>query len=525
MSRPLRLLLLVLGVIFGSLGPSVAAAAPALHLSVVSAVNASGPSPWHGLGCMTPNFFVTNRPRVAEPAIAVNPLDPRKQSVAWIDSDAGRINAAYSTDRGRTWHKSSLPGTDPCTGRPTEEGWPPGGAPGTTNPPEAAYEEGYDPWLSYGVDGTLYFASGVVKNLVTPPLSSLRGTLSVQRARNGSDFSRPVTVPNPKALGDKPEVLADNRNPKFVYTLNMNMGNDLPLPGRADNQLLFGRSTDGGATFTTKVLADAHSGKSADAFWNGQFPQLVQLHDGTLVVVAHYPPSLGGGLRAIRSTNRGRTWSAPGRLAPRVAAGSAPTACGHPYIENAQSAQAAVFNGKEVLEVQAVNASPTGPGRIVLLRSDNAGRTWHKSTIYKTSKPVGFPSIAVSGGRIALSYDQANPGGVDCSSSGGPKVPVRSRLVVSRELGQGLWHGNIRWTKPVTIGPAWWNIAKHLLSAESGVDSYWIGDYSQITAVPGLGFAAAFAQGRPLVGPGQVPITGLSSIVVGEVAIKGHRRR
>ena len=47
-----------------------------------------------------------------------------------------------------------------------------------------------------------------------------------------------------------------------------------------------------------------------------------------------------------------------------------------------------------------------------------------------------------------------------------------------------------------------------------------MGDYSQVSAVPGQGFAAAVVQGKPLTSdPGEPAITGLQSAVVAEIAL------
>src|SRR3954447_3460540 len=103
---------------------------------------ASGPSPFAG-GC--PGAFhdedkVTGL--VVEPAIAVNPRNPRKIVATWKQDVSAAFNArdyvvAFSRDAGRTWRRTTIPGLTRCTG-------------GTS-------DTASDPWVSAGGDGTVYF--------------------------------------------------------------------------------------------------------------------------------------------------------------------------------------------------------------------------------------------------------------------------------------------------------------------------------------------------------------------------------
>jgi hypothetical protein len=72
-----------------------------------------------------------------EPSLAVDPRDPRRLVVAWID-ESSNVTAS-SSDSGRRWRSDLVPGISRCTG--------------------GAFEAASDPWLSIGRDGTTYLAS------------------------------------------------------------------------------------------------------------------------------------------------------------------------------------------------------------------------------------------------------------------------------------------------------------------------------------------------------------------------------
>jgi hypothetical protein len=466
---------------------------------VLSAVNASTTSPWHGLNCETPTVYSSGMPQMDETTLAVNPRNPLEQSTAWIDNDSGPVDTAFTEDGGRTWHKAPLVGLDPCTGLVNTNGH--------------AYEGEADPWLSYGIDGTLYIATEPFANYFTAPQSTYIEPVVVEHAGNSSDWSLPSYMPDPFTAQDKPAVLADNSNASDVYTISVNTSAGAPIGSRGDGQLLFARSTDGGNTFTDTVLADANS--TTANFGN---PQILQLADGTLAAGGRFPASLGGGQRFFHSSDRGVTWSSAG--APQPSAGSSASIgplCGTPVSFSGTGGQAAVLDGKTLLSVQAINGTRTGPSHIVLFRSDDAGQTWTSSTVYTSSFPIAYPSVATDrGGRIGMVFYQANTVAETCSPV--PTLPARSEFVVSTDKGR-------TWSRPARIGAGWWNFGSGVPIPWRG--SYAIGDYEQVAAVPGQGFAVSAVQGLPLAdAAGSPAITGLESVIVAEIAVNsGHQER
>jgi hypothetical protein len=308
-------------------------------------------------------------------------------------------------------------------------------------------------------------------NFFTPPTSTYIEPVAVEHAPNTSDWSLPIDTPDPLMAQDKPEVLADRSRTSYVYTLSRNAGFGLPTGAGGDGQLLFARSTDGGKSFADTVLADAHSESASFGI-----PRLVQLRDGTLLATTgFFPGTLAAG--SFRSTDRGAHWSAPGASQPSPPASAHLTACGTGVVRQTFGGQDAVLGGHRILGINVVNKTPTGPARIIMSRSSDAGRSWVNFTSYRSKFPVGLASIATDkAGRIGMVFDQADMSHVTCSPSA--KVPVRTEFVVSSDEGH-------TWSSPTRIGARWWNFASSPPVPFFG--GYWIGDYSTVAAVPGPG--------------------------------------
>jgi len=102
-----------------------------------------------------------------EPAVAVNPTDPRNIIATWqqdIGPEAARSDLIKSSrDGGRTWTLSTIPGLSVCTG-------------GTA-------DFASDPWLSAGVDGTVYFSGTTASATADPPPVAVVASRSTDRGR------------------------------------------------------------------------------------------------------------------------------------------------------------------------------------------------------------------------------------------------------------------------------------------------------------------------------------------------------
>jgi hypothetical protein len=147
------------------------------HLRVSHVKRISSGTPFPG-PCGLDSPIVTVDAEV-EPQIEVDPGDPRRLAVTWMQ-DSGRSNIVLSSrDRGRTWTRAFVPGLSQCTGGVE---------------PTAA-----DPWLSFGGDGRLYLASVTGTISTTANRAALRAdrtsSVRISRSRDGGrSWSTPRTV-------------------------------------------------------------------------------------------------------------------------------------------------------------------------------------------------------------------------------------------------------------------------------------------------------------------------------------------
>lgn len=484
---------------------AVAPASAAPHPRVTTVQNVSGDSPWHGLGCITPQpepfGWASGLPQTTEPMMAVNPNNPSEQVASWIDNDGGPLNTSFSRDGGRSWTQSLPINRDTCTGLPHENG--------------ITDDGGADPFVAWGPDGTVYFSGLRQVNFYADPENYQDPTMIEHTTkRDKYQWSPAVQSNNPPMVDDRPVILADNKNAGMAHLVFRNAGFGVPAP-RGVSQLVYNRTTDGGDTWSRTVIADV--GLSPFTFGT----QTVQLADGTLVIVSSVPASMGGGTRAFKSTDRGVTWSAPQSALPVAPASTPPgqvcdTAVGFPT----GTGNTAVLNGTSIVFPRLARRTPSGPTDFYLVRSDDAGQTWTQTLVYTSPYLAALPSIAAdSQGRIGLVFDEVDRANVQCSgqfwpNNGGQKMtlPARARFIVSDDAGQ-------TWSAPLTIGAPWWNYASAPVQ-NYFFESVRLGDYQGITAVPHRGFATVTIEGQELEhGPNSPEITGLQSTVVGQIAV------
>lgn len=446
-------------------------------IRVLAARNASGISPWNGLSCNATSPATPDALSVAEPDIAVNPRDPANQVAAWIDLYRDNIDTAYTNDGGRHWYRSIPMGLNDCSG---------------VSPSDPAIEGAADPSLSFSPDGTVYLSSLEDKNGFLPPTSNYSEWTDVQRSTDGgATWSAPVIVRNPPkcCIDDKDMILADQQRPGHVYVVYVNNGSGLVPPPRGAPALLFSHSTDGGQTFTTNVLPPIR----------GFNPQLAETRDGTLVFQV--------GNHAMSSTDGGSTWSAPVTVRPAIT-NEGLTRCGTSLAAGDAGNHDAVLNGRTVVALALDNGPDgTGPGKVDLSKSSDGGRTWSTSVVLTTPLPIWQAEIAANPrGQLGLTYYNFDPNDVTCSGTG--VIPAATYVRVSND-------GGNTWSRPGVIGARSWNIASG--GTANFFFGYWLGEYFGMAGTP-WGFAAATVQGTPIsAGPGAAPITGLNSIVAGEV--------
>jgi hypothetical protein len=414
----------------------------------------SGPSPFAG-GCPGARFDdQTITGHELEPAITVNPANPRNLVAAW-KQDVGTANqtrsdlVASSLDGGKTWTRSTIPGLTACTG-------------GTA-------DSGSDPWVSAGGDGTVYF-SGLAADISTDPPTT---AVVASRSRNGGrTWPTPATVAAPLQGNETDAVTASPRLAGHAYLVWANFVFGLPRT----NTVEFSRTTDGGRTWSPPVLIDQQPGP----FAIDQAPRLLVLPDGALLALfarADFETGLAH-IYAVRSLDEGRTWLPP------VLAGTKPLPpdvvdpeTGIPLPQPGFPSAAVGPDGSVYVAFEdnrALNA-----GAIGVARSRDGGRTWSNAPLPGITAFAFEPAIAVDAhGTVGVTwYDLRN----DRPNDG--ELTADVWFAHSQDRGRS-------WRQTHVAGPT------DLRTAPLPAHNY-VGEYQGLAALPGRGFAALFTMAAP----------------------------
>ena len=251
-----------------------------------------------------------------EPTVAIDPTNPNVLAAGWNDycqSDlgAGWMGIAFSTDRGRSWIDSTIPGY------PLDSS-----AEGSGSPLKGRTDAG-DPLVAFDNDGRLFFG-GIAFNRAMPQLGSVFvGTYGAQPGPAGPSGQLPKDYLRTRIVGkagtpslsgifqDKPMLEVDRStasphedNVYFCWTT---------FQGSGRNKIYFARSTDHGVTFSRGQLI-------SDGYVQGC--DIAVEHDGDVYVSwrSFAAPGAGrvDGMRLARSTDGGATFDRPRQVASFV---------------------------------------------------------------------------------------------------------------------------------------------------------------------------------------------------------------
>lgn len=342
---------------------------PAYRVKNLTAV--SGPSPF-AAGC--PGAFHDDEKTtglVVEPAIAVNPANPRNLIATWKQDISPEFNArdalvASSLDGGRTWRRNTVPGLTRCTG-------------GTG-------DTASDPWVSFGGDGTAYFG-GQAGLMSTEPESI--AIVASRSGNGGRRWTAPVTVAPEQGGNEQPAITGSPNRPGRAYMTWSNFQLDVEPPWT--NTASFSGTRDGGRTWSPPVVIDRPGPVAID-----QAPRLQVLPNGTLLAVfarADFE-TLRATIQVVRSLDDGRTWL------PAVEAGSKPlTGEFHDpetddILPQPGYPSSTVAPDGTVYVAYENSTSPTSGG-IGVVRSRDGGVTWTTITLPGVSAFAFEPAIAV----------------------------------------------------------------------------------------------------------------------------------
>lgn len=345
-------------------------AAPSIAFGSVTGPRAvSGPTPFPDCTAGgTPSSTLYNGSEV-EPWIAVNPRDHRNvvayyQQDRWSDGGAHSLVASVTHDGGRHWKQVKVPGIARCAG--------------------GAYDRASDPGVTFAPNGDLYQISLSIN--ATDPTSAIL----VSKSTDGGDhWSKPITVQRDESedyFNDKELITADPTGSKRVYAV---WDRSNPEGGQP---VYFSRTTDGGRTWEparpiydptpgwtiANQIAVQPDGTLIDLFFEGP-PGTAEEPDRPNATPKRATPRQDEPyrIRVIRSTDHGRTWSAPSTVA-EVDPSEVVDPDGHRPLRTGDIVpDIAVDQHSGRLYVVWQDASATRSGSAIMLASSSdAGRHW-----------------------------------------------------------------------------------------------------------------------------------------------------
>src|SRR5215207_818770 len=396
-----------------------------------------------------------------EPSLAVDRRNPDRLVAAWIQdgvSPTGFSNlTASSRDGGRHWRAELPPGVWPCAG--------------------GSFFGGGDPWLSIGAEGTTYLAS-LAGGYFTPGGNAI----AVHRSRDyGRSWSRPTYVDRaqPRAfLEDKPSVATNRYRPAAAYLV---WTKDRQAATFAETDLYFARTNNRGRRWSRPARI-----YKAPTRWSVRGAEVIATGPRRLVCVfsrseidADGQPVEGGriGFYALRSSDGGRSWSRPARIALTRR---------HLLLDPER--------GTSIRPVGTIVSADGGPhGRVyvawvdirsnfstrILLSSSRGGRRWSRPRLVsRGAKRAFMADLAVTaGGTVGVRF-----------------YDLRRDRLGDAALTTDSWfrhsHDSGRHWSEVRLGRSF------DLRTAPDLPGLFLGDYQGLVALPG-GFATLFARAQP----------------------------
>ncbi len=391
-----------------------------------------------------------------EPCVAVNPLNPQDvigvwQQDRWSNGSAQGLAVGVSQDGGLTWTVQPLPFSR-CAGGNAANG--------------GDFDRATDPWISFAPDGTAYAMS-------LSTAGDANAMLVARSADGGRAWSRatPLILDGASAFNDKNTLTADPGDARYVYAVWDRLGNSGGGPA------MLARTLNGGATWeAARPIFDP--GLSGQTIGN----LIVVLPSGALVnvftLLEEGPSNTTlATVAAIRSTDRGVTWSAPVRIAELLALGARDPENGTEVRDGSIVPQAAVGpDGSIAVVWQDARFSGGLRDGIALSRSTDGGLHWTVPVrVNPSNQHTAFtPSIAYRpDGTFGISYYDFRTNTADAAT-----LPTGYYLARS---GDG-----VNWTEAVICEPFNLATAPH-------ARGLFLGDYQGLVS-QGNGFLAFFAR-------------------------------
>jgi hypothetical protein len=433
--------------------PSTAVANPGPY-TLGSPVNASGPSPF--LGCPfgvdpdapAPEHVYDNTE--VEPFVAVNPTNPLNiigayQQDRWTDGGSRGLVASHSLDGGATWAQNYAEFSK-CSATP---------------PTDSPFPRATDPWVSFDAAGKAYQISlGIVS--ASGIFSGVEVATSPDGGATWSAPNRLITDNDPIFFNDKQSITGDWRptsgaGKAYATWIRGNLPgwDNISIVGAGHSFAfrglpMFSRTTDGGANWSAPVPM-----VNSNIYAQGN--QIAVLPDGTLVDIygalfkgSGNQPSNQAFWGVVRSTNGGKTWGGPIKIAELNT-----ELLTNPDIPNPTSLDQTVRAGDYLPDVAVDHATGAlymvfadsiggGVNHVKLTKSTNGGKGWTTPVDVTATGPAnhsfnGTVEVTADGTVAVMYYDFRH----NTAASG---LPTDVWLTHSHD-------GGATWTEQQVYGP------------------------------------------------------------------------
>jgi hypothetical protein len=439
-------------------------------------VRVSGPSPFTdcpaaGLDSVLPTGEV-------EPVVVADPADRANVVAAWTQDRFRGIVAGLSADRGRTWRRVVVPGLSRCTG--------------------GAFDYADDVSMSAGPGGVVHLSAHVFD-----ADRQRSGLLAARSTDGGRTWSRPATLAAQSGGRDGEyaggAIAADSADPRPVYAVVPTFSYPSEPGGAFHGTVVFARSLNGGRSWQpARTVLETGAGLLTTGHQLAVLPGGALLDTFTLIDLRQDPQRPALQVAAMRSYDRGATWSPPTVVADLRSVGVTDPETGDP-VAGGTRFQPAVAVDRTTRQVyvawQDARFNQGQADAIALARSADGGTSWttpQKVNATPTDIPVPnqqafAPNVAVAAdGTVAVSYFDFR------YNDGNTALPTDRWLVVCQPTTNPACTGPDAWAE-TRLTPVSFDMRQAHLLTTAGPPGFFLGDYMGLTST-GRSFLAVYAQ-------------------------------